>query len=229
MHGDVRMRPIKRLRNPIARLAFVLIAANACGGPDEASERSAARSAAGDTATRSDTAAVAFEAGDDFPLPFRTTVPRGLTAEIEQPSHAEGMAGAVRFANPAERETAFLRLVVLDEELDANDANGLVRSIATDFGVIGSQGLEYEEASAAPSHPWAATSYRLRGVMDGRPVDGWVSLGEHDGHYFYVMAIAPNEAATRLAPAWDHVLHAWTWTGGDQPVPLVRGAGPDLR
>ena len=164
-----------------------------------------------------------FSSGGDFPLAFRTLVPdpARLKATLDDPDATEtgrGFAGAARFEWQAGADPAFLRLVVLDSSMSDNDARGLVRSIATDFGVIASAGIEDEEGVPAPGHPWSILGYRLRGLVDGVAVDGWISLGMKDDHPFYFMALYPPQYGDGLGPRFDYILRQWVWLDGDRPL-----------
>lgn len=154
-----------------------------------------------------------FAGGEDFPLPFRTVVPDTgrLTARVEDVEGTGGLSAAARFEWPTASVPAFLRFVVLDRGISDNTARGIVRGIGTDFGIIGSQGIEQEEAVPPPGHRWASLGYRLRGEVGGRAVDGWVSMGRHGGRIFYFMALYPPEYADGLGPRFDYILRHWTW------------------
>ena len=160
-----------------------------------------------------------FRSGPDFPLPFRTLVPdtARLVPTIEMAGAEDsgrGFAAAARFEWQPGSDPAFLRLVVLDTTMTDNDARGLVRGIATDFGVIASAGIEAQEAVPPPAHPWATLGYRLSGAVRGVPVDGWISLGRQGERIFYFMALYPPEYGDGLGPRFDYVLRQWEWLDG---------------
>ena len=182
------------------------------GGPQDATAEPAARDS--------------FATDDSFVMPFTTRVPAGIEARVEAEASEERLAGAVRFAPGVADSSAFLRLVAFDDRVSRNDAIGLVRAIGTDFGIIGSQGMEVREATPPPAHPWSFFGYRLRGLVGGAPVDGWISLGERDGRYFYLMALYPEARAADLQRAFDFVLANWAWLpreAGRMPEPLMAG------
>ena len=216
------MSPTPSWRTPgrAAAAAALLMALTACDRPADESGAEAAHTASDDTAG----AAVAFSTDAGFPLPFRTRVPRELAARVES-SESGGISGAVRFTPPTDTGApTFLRIVVLGDRLGRNDAVGLVRSIGTDFGVIGSQGMEYEEATPPPGHEWAFFGIRLRGVVHDEAVDGWISLGERAGRFFYLMALYPASEAQRMEPMFGSILESWTWLPiepGGSATPLV--------
>lgn len=156
-----------------------------------------------------------FTSGADFPLPFRTIVPDWgrLEPSIERESKSEGFSASARFEWTPASEPAFLRLVVLDSTMSDNDARGVIRSIATDFGIIGSRGVEYEEGVPPPAHAWSSFGYSLRGKLQGQAVEGWISMGSQRGKLFYFMALYPPEYADGLGPRFDFILRNWEWLG----------------
>lgn len=230
----------------IVRLALVACAplAAACGddagtrGESDSTDSAASSRSSGTTAAVPETATLQIEgqpqtvpvqpfaSGPDFPLPFRTLVPDGsrLVARAQAIPESESLDAEARFDWQPATDPAFLRLVVLDTTVSETTARGLIRAISTDFGVIGSGGLEYEEAVPPPGHDWATLGYRLRGVVGSDPVTGWISLGERAGRRFYFMALYPAEYADGLGPRFDFILEHWVWL--DTGEPLRRSTGP---
>ena len=232
--STVRVLQTASMMNLLRCMSACALIVAACGGDTES------RADAGDggaTASPVDTAVPAaatlliegqphdvpverFSTGADFALPFRTLVPdhERLAARAEPIAGAGSFAAEARFDWQPAAGHAFLRLVVLDSATSDNTARGLVRALGTDFGLIGSRGMEYEEAVPPPGHDWATLGYRLRGVAGDDPVTGWVSLGEHAGRSFYLMALYPPEYADGLAPRFDYILEHWVWLDTGEPL-----------
>lgn len=154
---------------------------------------------------------------EDFPLPFRALVPDTprIATSVDRDDGDSRFDASARFEWTPANGVAFLRLVVLREGTDSATAVGLARGLGTDFGVIGSQGMELDESVPRPMHPWAFTGYRLRGVVGSQPVTGWISMGQRQDRFFYFMALYPPEYGDGLGPRFEYILRTWRWLEPD--------------
>jgi|GEM_PF-573384 len=225
-------------RHAVALVPLLLLACDAPPPGDGSADAPAVqeRGAAADTAL-TDTLMIEgqpqpirythWSAPAGYPLRFSTRLPQRVRP-------ADEGQGALRFEFDTQNaDSAFLRVVALPEGIDEQRARGLLRAVGTDFGVIGSQGLEIDEAPAPQQYAWSLLSYRLQGVVRDRPVDGILALGRHDGRYFHVMQLFPPEYADGVAPRFDYVLRHWRWADGSPltrqvQVPEVVDADPTL-
>lgn len=155
----------------------------------------------------------------DFPLPFRTRLPERVRAS----SGAEGEQAWVRFDfDSGTADSVYMRVLVLPEGTDANDARALARAIATDFGPIGSQGLEYTEGRDAPAYDWAQVNYRLRGFVRDTPVTGSLALARHGDRFFTVMQLYPPEYGDGAGVRFDYIRSEWRWLDTGSPLSRTR-------
>lgn len=205
------------------------------GAPDGAATTAGGDTALDTTATPVDTIRVegepqAIRVADyrspaGFPLAFATRLPERIDPAREESDAPDGAALRFTMNGTDPNAEVYLRVVPLSPDLGRNDALARMRAIATDFGPIGSRGLEYTEGPAPRRYDWADTAYRLRGQVGSQQVTGYLALGHHAGRFFYVMELFPTEYSEGVGPRFDYVLRHWRWT--DTNAPLARDGGAD--
>ncbi len=125
---------------------------------------------------------------DDFPLPFATYRPEGMTSDWG--ASDEG-AGAHFFVG---------------------DATLTIFVPATDPGNLAEWARETAESMGEPSQldafpRWTVAAYSFGGA----DVTGSVRAGRHAGRAFYVLETMPLERGSGFAPRADVVLREWRW------------------
>lgn len=145
-----------------------------------------------------------YRSPSGFALPFSTYVPADVQPEAARSEDGDAMRFVSAFGGTRD-ERAQLRLVVLPAGSDGERAWQLARAAAERRG-----GTPLER----PQYPWAHASYRLQGEADG-----FLSLGEHAGRWFYLVMEYPPDYAEGFTPRALVILREWRWAGGDDTGP----------
>lgn len=141
-----------------------------------------------------------YRSPEGHPLPFSTYLP----ADIEAGSVASGEGVAVRFTaafGGVPDEDAWLSFTVPNGDPDAAEARQLVRSVAESYGDM--------VPVAGDGHAWGLEEYRFQGARSGR-----VTLGRHDGTFFYIISRYPPEFGDGFGPRIARILGDWKWADG---------------
>lgn len=200
-----RRRRGSRARAALAATGLLLAALPACERGSEPAR--AAVELPGESASRR------FSAPAEVSIPFHTTVPPGVAAQVLPTDSGSAVRFVATWGDERDERT-FLHFAVAREGTNEQVARETVHAVAESYRIPGDR----EELEPIPPQPWAVLKYPIRSAgTPGEPITGWVALGSHEGRWFHIIVQQPEDLEEEFAPIVDQILNAWEWADG-QPL-----------
>lgn len=197
---------------PTAAALLASIALLACESDNPPGAEAAATAGAAPAADADSIDVRPYESPPGFPLPFQTAVPEGIRAEPEPGGSGMGVDFTWE-ALGEEADSAYMYVRVMPEGTSEGRAREIVRTAAERVRIPGDR----SELDPTSIHHWAVVEYPIRSQGRlGEPIQGWVALGQREGHWYYVITRAPEHAWEPFSRRTDVILDRWRWEDAEQ-------------